>query len=60
MPRSYVTDLRKGRIESPGYEKLAALAKAMSFPPEVWFEEAPDQGARDLEGKSSEAHRSIL
>jgi hypothetical protein len=30
---SYVTNLRKGRIESPGYEKLAAMAKAMGFPP---------------------------
>jgi transcriptional regulator with XRE-family HTH domain len=38
--RSYVTNLLKGRIESPGYEKLAALAKAMGFPPEVWFEDS--------------------
>jgi transcriptional regulator with XRE-family HTH domain len=37
--RSYVTNLRKGRIASPGYEKLAAIAKAMGFPPEAWFEE---------------------
>jgi transcriptional regulator with XRE-family HTH domain len=39
VPRSYVTNLRKGRIESPGYEKLRAIAKAMGFAPEVWFEE---------------------
>jgi transcriptional regulator with XRE-family HTH domain len=39
VPRSYVTNLRKGRIENPGYEKLRAIAKAMGFPPEVWFEE---------------------
>ena len=39
VPRSYVTNLRKGRIESPGYEKLAAIAKAMGFSPEAWFEE---------------------
>jgi transcriptional regulator with XRE-family HTH domain len=39
VPRSYVTNLRKGRIENPGYEKLAAIARAMGFPPEVWFEE---------------------
>jgi transcriptional regulator with XRE-family HTH domain len=38
VTRSYVTNLRKGRIENPGYEKLAAMAKAMGFPPEVWFE----------------------
>src|SRR5215212_10780572 len=40
VPRSYFTNLRKGRIESPGYEKMAAIAKAMGFPPEAWFEEA--------------------
>ena len=34
VTRSYVTNLRKGRIESPGYEKMAAIAKAMGFPPE--------------------------
>jgi hypothetical protein len=34
-----VTNLRKGRIESPGYEKMNAIAKAMGFPPELWFEE---------------------
>jgi len=39
VPRSYVTNLRKGRIESPGYEKLAAIARVMGFPPEVWFDE---------------------
>jgi transcriptional regulator with XRE-family HTH domain len=39
VTRSYVTNLRKGRIENPGYEKLAAIARAMGFPPEVWFEE---------------------
>src|SRR5215218_7212537 len=37
--RSYVTNLRKGRIEKPGYEKLAAMARAMGFAPEVWFED---------------------
>jgi transcriptional regulator with XRE-family HTH domain len=30
--------LRKGRIENPGYEKMRAIAKAMGFAPEVWFE----------------------
>ena len=39
VPRSYVTNLRKGRIDNPGYEKLRAIAKAMSFPPKMWFEE---------------------
>jgi transcriptional regulator with XRE-family HTH domain len=45
VTRSYVTNLRKGRIESPGYEKLAAIAKAMGFAPEAWFEETPGDGA---------------
>jgi transcriptional regulator with XRE-family HTH domain len=44
VTRSYVTNLRKGRIESPGYEKLAAMAKAMGFPPEVWFEDGLGEG----------------
>ena len=44
MTRSYVTNLRKGRIENPGYEKLAAMAKAMGFPPEVWFDERLGEG----------------
>jgi hypothetical protein len=35
-----VTHLRKGRIENPGYEKLGAIAQAMGFPPELWFEDA--------------------
>jgi transcriptional regulator with XRE-family HTH domain len=46
VPRSYVTNLRKGRIENPGYEKMRAIAKAMGFPPEAWFEEIPAGGAR--------------
>ena len=39
VTRSYFTNLRKGRIESPGYEKMRAIANAMGFPPEAWFEE---------------------
>src|SRR5829696_601814 len=39
VTRSYVTNLRKGRIENPGYEKMKAIAKAMGFAPQVWFEE---------------------
>src|SRR5918999_2255690 len=44
VTRSYVTKLRKGLIENPGYEKLAAMAKAMGFPPEVWFEDGLGEG----------------
>jgi transcriptional regulator with XRE-family HTH domain len=51
VPRSYVTNLRKGRIESPGYEKLAAIAKVMGFAPEVWFEGLGDGTlANNIEG----------
>ena len=45
VPRSYFTNLRKGRIENPGYEKMLAIAKAMGFPPEAWFDETPSGGA---------------
>jgi transcriptional regulator with XRE-family HTH domain len=45
VTRSYITNLRKGRIENPGYEKLAAMAKAMGFAPEVWFEERLGEGS---------------
>src|SRR5215207_7797746 len=44
VPRSYVTNLRKGRIENPCYAKLAAMAKAMGFAPEVWFEDGLGEG----------------
>src|SRR5215213_4596204 len=44
VTRSYVTNLRKGRIENPGYEKLRAIAKAMCFPPDVWFEDGLGEG----------------
>jgi transcriptional regulator with XRE-family HTH domain len=44
VSRSYVTNLRKGRIESPGYEKMRAIAKAMGFRPEVWFEDGLGEG----------------
>ena len=44
VTRSYITNLRKGRIENPGYEKMKAIAKAMGFAPEVWFEERLGEG----------------
>jgi transcriptional regulator with XRE-family HTH domain len=45
VPRSYVTNLRKGRIENPGYEKMRTMAKVMGFPPEAWFENMSGDGA---------------
>jgi transcriptional regulator with XRE-family HTH domain len=44
VTRSYSTNLRKGRIENPGYEKLRAIAKAMGFAPQVWFEDGLGEG----------------
>lgn len=37
VTRSYVTNLKRGRIEHPGMDKLGALASAMGFPPGLWF-----------------------
>ena len=54
--RSYVTNLRKGRIGSPGYEKLAAIAGAMGFPPEAWFEKGLPGAER---GKPADAERDL-
>ena len=53
VSRSYVANLRKGRIDNPGYEKMRAIAKAMGFPPEEWFEDAPGDGiqAAPAEGR---------
>src|SRR5919202_822377 len=44
VTRSYVSNLRKGRIENPGFEKLRAIAKAMNFPPELWSEDVENLG----------------
>ena len=38
--------LRKGRIENPGYEKMLAIARAMGFPPALWFEDPPADSVR--------------
>jgi hypothetical protein len=40
VTRSYVSNLRKVRIENPGFEKLRAITEAMDFAPEVEFEES--------------------
>src|SRR5215211_2922246 len=48
VTRSYVTSLRKGRIENPGFEKLRAIARAMGFPPELWFDDV--ENLEDVSG----------
>jgi transcriptional regulator with XRE-family HTH domain len=51
VQRSYTTNPRKGRIESPGYEKMRAIAKAMGFPPEAWFDETPSRAVARVESQ---------
>jgi transcriptional regulator with XRE-family HTH domain len=48
VTRSYFVNLRKGRTENPGYEKLRAIAKAMGFRPEAWFDEGLGDGRTDV------------
>ena len=56
VTRSYVTNLRKGRIRNPGFEKLGAIANAMGFPPELWFE---GEDRTDLALAGSEERRDM-
>lgn len=37
VTRSYVSNLRAGRIDNPGLTKMQAIAAAMGFPPAMWF-----------------------
>ena len=53
MTRTQVTNLRKGRIENPGYEKIRSIAKAMGFAPEVWFEDGLGDGRPTIRGGES-------
>jgi transcriptional regulator with XRE-family HTH domain len=56
VTRSYFVNLRKGRIDNPGYEKMRAIARAMGFPPGAWFDESV--GDRTPAGTAEEG-RSI-
>ena len=44
VTRSYVANLKQGRIENPGLAKLEAIADAMGFPPVLWFGETGEEG----------------
>ncbi len=48
VTRSYVSNLRKGRIDNPGLAKLEAIARAMGFPPQLWFGEVGEERVRDV------------
>ena len=37
VTRSYVANLKRGRIENPGLAKLGAISGAMGFSPALWF-----------------------
>lgn len=39
---SYVTALKKGRIDRPGLDKLRRIAEVMGFPFELWLEDPSD------------------
>ena len=63
VTRSYVANLKNGRIENPGLAKLEAVSNAMGFPPALWFggtEEGrvPDEAL--LVSLKDETLRSIL
>jgi transcriptional regulator with XRE-family HTH domain len=53
VTRSYFVNLQKGRIDNPGYEKMRAIAKAMGFSPEAWFDESVGDGTLDRESGDS-------
>ena len=44
VTRSYVANLKQGRIENPGLAKLEAVSDAVGFPPALWFGDAGEEG----------------
>jgi hypothetical protein len=48
--RSYVTNLRKGRIENPGMDKLSALTRRWAFPRSLVRGGAARHGSRSFGG----------
>ena len=64
MTRSYVSNLKGGRIDNPGLTKPEAIAETMGFPPALWFGEAEKDGrAADdalLAALEDETLRSLL
>ncbi len=62
LSRSYVANLKKGRIENPGLAKLEAIAGAMGFTPALWFGEEEGRPADEalLAALKDESLRSIL
>jgi transcriptional regulator with XRE-family HTH domain len=55
VTRSYVSTLKKGNIESPGFDKLRTIAKTMGFPPELWFDDSFGAEMRKVEALDEDA-----
>jgi transcriptional regulator with XRE-family HTH domain len=63
VSRSYVGNLKKGRIENPGLSKLEAISGAMGFQPAPWFGDAEEDRALDAAlpaALKDDTFRSIL
>ena len=62
--RSYVANLKNGRIGNPGLANLRAISKAMGFPPALWFGDAEGKGRTPddalLAALEDETTRAIL
>ena len=43
VKRSYVSHLKKGRIVSHSLDKMETIARAMGFPPALWFDSRGDK-----------------
>jgi transcriptional regulator with XRE-family HTH domain len=62
VTRSYVSNLKNGRIENPGLTKLEAISRAMGFPLALWFGDAEEKAPVEalLAALKDESLRSIL
>lgn len=42
VSRFYVSTLRRGKIDDPGFKTIVAISRAMGIPIEAWLEDHPD------------------
>jgi hypothetical protein len=42
VSRFYVSNLRRGKIDDPGFKKIAAISRVMDIPIQAWPEDPPD------------------
>lgn len=57
---SYITALKKGRIENPGVERLRTISEVMSAPFEMWLVEPEDWGRSPREAGVPEGASDTL